>query len=51
MVGQITSFEEHVAELTDRITLMEEELRRVRFGLMETPQLQQNLADVKPRPP
>uniref|UniRef100_H3C207 Kinesin family member 11 n=1 Tax=Tetraodon nigroviridis TaxID=99883 RepID=H3C207_TETNG len=29
MVGQITSYEEHVAELTDRITLMEEELRRV----------------------
>lgn len=31
-MGQITTFEEHVAELTDRITLMEEELRRVSFG-------------------
>lgn len=35
MVGQISSYEEHVAELTERIALMEEELRRVRFGLME----------------
>ncbi|XP_056903641.1 kinesin-like protein KIF11 isoform X1 [Takifugu flavidus] len=29
MISQITSHEEHVAELTDRIALMEEELRRV----------------------
>lgn len=32
MVSQITSHEEHAAELTDRIALMEEELRRVRVG-------------------
>lgn len=31
MVGQITSYEEHMAELTERIALMEEELRRVRL--------------------
>lgn len=30
MISQITSHEEHVAELTDKIALMEEELRRVR---------------------
>lgn len=30
MISQMTSHEEHVAELTDRIALMEEELKRVR---------------------
>lgn len=30
MISQITSHEEHVAELMDRIALMEEQLRRVR---------------------
>lgn len=35
MVRQITAHEEHVTEVTDRIALMEEELRRVRSGFME----------------
>lgn len=30
MVGQISSHEEQAAELTDRIAVMEEELKRVR---------------------
>lgn len=47
MVGQITSYEEHVGELTERIALMEEELRRVRADACP---LSSGPAPSKPRP-